>query len=329
MRDNPGLKTIVVAGDKGKSHPVFGKNKAFLDVGGLPLIAHVLKALEEAQSIAEIYIVGPKGKLEEVLSRNLASALSKPVRVFEQSSNLYENIWNTFMETLPANQREETAKSEGGPCADSVVLVVGSDMPLLTGAEVDEFVAKCDMDEYDCVVGVTREEILQHYYPAENRAGIRLAYLHFSDGNLRQNNMFLVRPFKVHNRGYIQTMYDLRYQKEFANIARLAWEILRKEEGGWGALGNYLLLQLSLLFSRLHFGFMRDLIRRITHIDSVVKCISRLLQTRFSYACTSLGGAALDVDREHEYESIKARFSEWMNYQKQKAAEMAGRGSSL
>ena len=32
------LNAIVLAGDRGKSHPVFGKNKAFLDVCGVPLI---------------------------------------------------------------------------------------------------------------------------------------------------------------------------------------------------------------------------------------------------------------------------------------------------
>ncbi|MBI5116777.1 nucleotidyltransferase family protein [Candidatus Poribacteria bacterium] len=328
MRNYPGLKTIVVVGDKGKSHPVLGKNKAFLEVEGLPLVGHVLKALEEAQSVAEIYVIGPKKRLEEVLSASFASALSKPIRIFEQRSNLYENIWTAFLETLPAGQRDEAATAGGGLCADNVALVIGSDMPLVTGPEVDEFVLKCDMEKYDCVVGVTREEDLKHYYPNDAKQGIRLAYLHFREGNLRQNNMWLVRPFKVRNRHYIQTMYDLRYQKEPGNIVRLAWEILRRGKGVWGALGNYFLLQTSLLFARLHLGFMRDIVRRLTRIDSVVNCISKLLETRFSYACTTLGGAALDVDREQEYESIKARFTEWMSYQEKKAGEIIARGNS-
>jgi GTP:adenosylcobinamide-phosphate guanylyltransferase len=329
MSNYPELKAIVIAGDKGRSHPVLGKNKAFLEVEGLPLIGHVLKALEEARSVAEIYVVGPKKRLEEVLSGNLAFAFSKPIHIFEQHSNLYENIWSAFLETLPANHREKAVTAGGGPCAGNVALVIGSDMPLLTGAEVDEFALKCDMEKYDYVVGVTREEDLKHYYPIDAKRGIRLAYLHFKEGNLRQNNMWLVRPFKVRNRHYIQTMYDLRYQKEFGNIVRLAWEILRREEGGWGALGNYFLLQTSLFFARLHLGFMRDIVRRLTRIDSVVNCISKLMETRFSYACTTLGGAALDVDREQEYESIKARFTEWMSYQKKKAGELMPRGSSL
>ncbi|UCD59069.1 MAG: nucleotidyltransferase family protein [Candidatus Hydrogenedentota bacterium] len=327
MRNYRELMAVVVAGDKGKSHPVFGKNKAFLDVDGLPIIARVVSALDKAKSVSEIYVVGPKQELGEVLSGERACMnFGKPIHIFEQHTTLYENIWFTFLETLPSYRRGEAVEVVAtGPDADSVVLVVAADMPLLMAAEVDEFVSKCDMDRCDYVVGVTLEEDLEHYYPGRGQSGIRLAYMHFKEGNFRQNNMHMVRPFRIQNRHYVQTMYDLRYQKEFGNILRLAWEILKREEGGWGAVGNYLLLQLSLLFARLRLGFLRDLVRRVTHADSIAGCISKLLKTRFAYAYTSLGGAALDIDNEREYETIKLRFSEWVNYQEEKAKQMPSR----
>jgi molybdopterin-guanine dinucleotide biosynthesis protein A len=323
MCDLGKVKAIVVAGDKGKSHPAFGKNKGFLDVDGLPIVARVVSALGNAESVSEIYVVGPKRKLEEALSPGPDfPKVGKPVHVLEQRSTLYENIWYTFLETLPAHRRGEAVEDIAkGPEADSVVLIAAADMPLLTSAEVDEFVSKCDMERYDYVVGVTLEEDLTHYYPRRRNKGIRLAYMHFKEGSFRQNNMHMVRPFKVHNRHYVQTMYDLRYQKEFTNIARLTWEILNGEEGGWGAVGNYLLLQLSLLFARLRLGFLKDLVRRVTHAESVARCISKLMNTRFGYVFTSLGGAALDVDKEREYEVVKLRFSEWKKYQEDKVKE--------
>jgi len=325
MREDGRLKAIVLAGDKGKSHPVFGKNKAFLEVSGLPIIAYVISALQKSKSVSEIYVVGPKQRLEESLSS--ASEFvgnSKPIYVFEQGPTLYDNVWDTFLETLPSHYRSASpGESVSSPEADSTVLIVASDMPLLTAAEVDEFVSKCDMERYDCVLGFTREEDLKYYYPRNGQEGIRQAYLHFSEANLRQNNLFMVRPFKVGNRHYVQTMYDLRYQKEFANIIKLAWEILRREEGGWGALGYYFLLQLSLLFSRLRLGPLRDWVRSMTHAGSVAGCASELLKTRLGYVYTSLGGGALDVDKENEYEVIKLRFSEWMNYQQEKPKDVA------
>jgi hypothetical protein len=133
----------------------------------------------------------------------------------------------------------------------------------------------------------------------------------------------MVRPFRILNRHYIQVMYDFRYQKEFWNIARLGWEILHKEEGGWGTMGNYALMQLSLTSERLGMNFLSDFFRNRTALDSVTGCISKLLRTRFTVARTSLGGATLDVDCERDYEIIQERFSEWMDHQKEKADRLS------
>jgi len=98
MRNHGKLKVIVVAGDKGRSHPVFGTNKTLLDVEGVPVVARVVSALGEAKSVAEIFVVGPKQKLEEVLSPEyVQSRVGKPVHIFEQGNTLYENVWNTFL----------------------------------------------------------------------------------------------------------------------------------------------------------------------------------------------------------------------------------------
>lgn len=321
MRNHGELKAVVVAGDRGKSHPVFGRNKAFLDVHGLSIIARVISALEDSKSVSEIFVVGPKERLEESLAHIVEYRKpEKPIHIYEQHSNLYENVWQTFLEILPGDAQRKAAETlADGPESNTVVLVVAADMPLLTSSEVDEFVSNCDMRRHDYVVGVTEENDLKAYYPSREMPGIRLAYMHFKEGNFRQNNMHMVRPFKLENRHYVQTMYDLRYQKEFGNILRLAWEILKREEGGWGAMGYYLLLQLSLLFARLRLGLLRDLVRSRTHIESVLACISKLMKTRVGYACTTLGGAALDVDKEYEYEAIKTRFAEWMEFQQKKA----------
>jgi len=329
MSDPGKLTAIVVAGDRGKSHPVFGKNKAFLEVQGVPVITRVVSALDRSRSVSEIYVVGPKERLEETLrAAHGGIEIVKPVHIFEQRANLYDNMWTTFLETIPAYRSGEPEETIArGPDSEKAILGLAADMPLLTSAEIDEFVSNCDMDRYDYVIGVTSEENLEHFYPREGMHGIRMAYLHFRGKNLRQNNLAMVRPFKIINRHYIQIMYDLRYQKESGNMARLAWEILRKEEGGWGTVGYYLLMQLSLTFDRLRLGFMRDLIRKRTPVEAVVDCIARLMKTRFTIAHTSFGGAALDIDHEEEYEAIQQRFSDWMSYQEEKSAKLQSSAS--
>jgi molybdopterin-guanine dinucleotide biosynthesis protein A len=325
------VKAIVVAGDKGKSHPVFGKNKAFLDVEGLPIVARVVLALNEAKAISEIHVAGPKQRLDENFEAiGLFPKLRKPLYTLEQGATLYENIWNTFLQTLPSRREGQSLDAiQKGPDAETIVFICAADMPLLIAAEVDEFLSKCDMDKHDYVIGMTAEKDLEYYYPRSGKPGIRLAYLHFKEGNFRQNNMHVVRPFKIHNRHYVQTMYDLRYQKEFGNMVRLAWEIFKREKGSYRALGYYFLLQTSLLFSRLRLNFMRDTVRQITHTSSVIWCVENLLGTRVGYVFTSLGGSALDVDKEREYEAIKARFWEWMHYQQEKAQRLFSRTGSF
>jgi molybdopterin-guanine dinucleotide biosynthesis protein A len=324
MYEHRKLNALVVAGDRGKSHPVFGRNKAFLEINGLPLITHVVSALDEAKSVSAIYVVGPKEKLVEALfSRAHPVREGKPVHVFEQRNNLFENVWYTFLQTIPSYRQgssvTDMARSED---AENIALVTAADMPLLTSEEVDEFVSQCDMQNNDYIIGLTRQEDLRYYYPARGKPGIRMAHMHFREGNFRQNNMHMVRPFRIENRHYVQVMYDLRYQKEFGNMVRLVWEILRREEGSWKAVGNCLLLQFSLTFARLRLGFLRDWVRRRTRVDSVISCVSALMKTRVSYACTSLGGGALDIDKEDEYKVIKQNFQEWMRYQKEKAASL-------
>jgi hypothetical protein len=50
--------------------------------------------------------------------------------------------------------------------------------------------------------------------------------------------------------------------------------------------------------------------------------MGRLLKTRLDIAYTSLGGAALDIDCEEDFDIIENRFPEWMEHQKKKGDEL-------
>ena len=41
------IPAVVTAGDRGAAKAVRGENKVFLEVGGLPLVAHVVLALQD------------------------------------------------------------------------------------------------------------------------------------------------------------------------------------------------------------------------------------------------------------------------------------------
>ncbi len=59
------IDVVVLAGDRTASQPVYGKNKAFLEIHGLPLFLHTVNALQQAKTIRNIHVVGPLDRLEE------------------------------------------------------------------------------------------------------------------------------------------------------------------------------------------------------------------------------------------------------------------------
>ena len=58
---------ILVAGEGKSSYKVYHQNKAFLTLQGKCVILYVIQALQQVKSIGDIYIVGLKDKLEQVL----------------------------------------------------------------------------------------------------------------------------------------------------------------------------------------------------------------------------------------------------------------------
>ncbi len=310
------LDAVVLAGDRGAYKPVCGENKALLRIEGVPVIGHVISALQRCRYVARIFVVGPRDRLLEGLEDvRLREQWQKEVIVLEQWNTFFENGWNTFLETLPSRGPdgkplpEETLRErhEG-----RVVLFLGSDMPLLTHYELEEFIEGCDMHRYDYVVGVTPEEALEPYYPREERPGIRLAYFHFRDSRERQNNLHLIRVFRVINPGYAQLLYRFRYQKKWQNARLLLRELLGLPELTAGMVVRFLLLHVCRLLGRVAWMTpLNRLLRRFLDKEKVTADLGALLRTRFAMTTTTYGGAALDVDDDEEFGVICSEFRRW------------------
>lgn len=318
-----GFDAILMAGDRGAYRSVYGENKAFLEIEGLPVIVHVLRALLRSRAVSRVFIVGPGERISAVLEkhgRHLEP--KKDVRVIEQSDTMLRNAQKAFEATLPPEARE------GVPgCAtvrqryeDKAALILGGDIPLLTAAELDEFIEKSDLSRYDYVLGMTREEALVPYYPRPGRpgSGIRFAYFCFRDSRERQNNLHLIRVLRVFNRDLIQTMYRFRYQQRLRNIVKLGWSILRLPDFTLRVFLKFVLLHLSRMLDRRPGGVrgaLQTFFRRFLRKAEMQQDLSRILKARVGTAVTSFGGAALDVDNESDFQVIKRRYRDWMERQ--------------
>ena len=204
---------VLVAGEEKSSYKVYHQNKAFLTLQGKCVILYVIQALQQVKSIGDIYIVGLKDKLDQVLhSSRIDREFPKRIHVVEQKANLYENVWQTF---LQSQQVEDVNKDSH---RDKAVLVVPCDAPLITPHEVEYFISNADMNRYDHVLGLVSREKLRHFYPQEGKPGIKMAYLHINEDSFRINNLHLVKPLRIENREYIQKMYQYRYPVSYTHL---------------------------------------------------------------------------------------------------------------
>jgi len=202
----------------------------------------------------------------------------------------------------------------------------------LTSYEVDEMIGKAALTRYDYHPGITANTSLSYYYPQKRKRGkrkkrgIKHAYFHFDEGLFRQNNMHLGRPFSVANKDYIEKMYEYRHQREWNDIAKLAFEILRTEKGSWKSLYYFFVLQSCLLLSGAGFSRLTDKLRRLVSLHRQVEpTVGTILGTRLKTIETTYGGAALDIDSDYEFETIKANFAEWISYQKARSEKSGAR----
>jgi hypothetical protein len=319
-----GFDVIVTAGDRWGSRPVLGENKAFLSIAGVPVILHVLSAIERACCTSRIFVVGDKARLQHILATpNTLWQGTRPLVLLEQSNTLYDNVWNAFLHTLPdyapGKDWQPYMETEA---ADKAILVIPGDIPLATPFEIDAFVDSCDLMRYDYCLGLTAEPSLRAYAPQDGRPGIQMAYFTLRDSQVRQNNLHLVKPLRLGNRLYIQKVYDLRYQREWFNVLKLCWELWCLKDASVRMLWSFLSLHVAGFVTRR--GWQRTFLFRPFFLDlpMVASQMSQLLRTRFTTVETHYGGCTLDVDNAEHYEAICANFDSWLAYQHNLANEL-------
>jgi 2-C-methyl-D-erythritol 4-phosphate cytidylyltransferase len=310
--DTKKYDVILVAGEGKSSYKVYHQNKAFLTLQGKCVILYVVEALQQVQSIRDIYIVGLKDKLDQTLhSGRIDRQYPKRIHVVEQKANLYENVWQTFLQS----QQVELKDIDTTPHRDKAVLIVPCDAPLITPQEVEHFISHADMDRYDHVLGLVSREKLRHFYPQASKPGIKMAYLHIQEDSFRINNLHLVKPLRIENREYIQKMYQYRYQRNFKNLVLFGLSVFGKDKAKH--YKNYIGLQLCLFFGGLGLEFVVDYFRKLNPKKELEETISTIMKTRFSALEVPFPGAALDIDNAKDYEAMKTRFEEWQEYLKE------------
>lgn len=319
-----GVSAVVAAGDRGAARAVTGQAKVYLELGGRTLVAHVVSVLQRVPEIDEVWVVGDAERLGRVLgAEDLRRELRKPLHVIPQFRNLFENVWETYRRLLPGAGAE--GRDPSGDDLDCRILYLSADLPFATPQEISEFVRRSVELGCDYALGLVTEESMRPFYPeAPGGPGIRMAYFNTYEGRFRQSNLHLVKPGRIGNRHYIQQLYEHRYQKQVWHIVALAWRVLRSEGGGLRTLWLYLMMQAAGIADRGGLRRLADWLRRFIPLSAAESAISQLLRASLRLVVTDVGGCAVDIDNEHDYEAARARFKEWHAAQQAHAEALYG-----
>ncbi len=319
------LPAIVTAGDSRAAKAVYGENKVFLPVAGLPLVAHVVLTLQRVPEVSEVWVVGNRERLEEVFARpDLRGAVEKPLHFVAQGRSLLENAWETYRCVLAQDPAAGRDPRPGE--LDTPVLYLSGDLPLATPQEISAFIRDClALPRCDYAFGYAPEESLQDFLATEGEeGGIHIAYFNLRDGRVRQNNLHFARPARIGNRDRINDMYEHRHQRQFWHMGALAWKVFFSRGGGPVIVLLYGMMHLAGLADRWKMRALADRLRGWVTLRRNEEVISRLLDAHFCFVASQVGGCAIDVDTEQEYDAVRAHFGRWRQAQAERALALHG-----
>lgn len=165
-------------------------NKALICVNRKPIISYVLDALKESKEIDKIAVIGPRKDLLSLIE-------DKSFKILEQEDSLLENL-EKGISFLDSEKR---------------IFISSSDIPLITPFCIDEFLKKCQKEDFEAFYPIMKKENILKKYPDTQRTYVKLKEGHFCGGN-----------FVMINREIFQKRKDLFKEaiKNKKNIIKLA-----------------------------------------------------------------------------------------------------------
>ena len=165
------MDCVIVAGGRLTTEdPLYpytwGKPKALLDIAGRAMLDYVLAALQSAQHIENVIVVG----LDEGDGAELQPA--RPLIFLQDEGSIVKNI-RAGIAWLQIHC----------PGSEEVLLSTG-DIPLITGAIVDSFVESCQPFDHLVYYNVVKRETMERSFPNSNRTFVKLKGLEVAGGDL-------------------------------------------------------------------------------------------------------------------------------------------------
>ncbi|MDO8964957.1 MAG: nucleotidyltransferase family protein [Coriobacteriia bacterium] len=163
------VDVVILAGGDGEVIDPSCRFKGLLPVNGKPLVEWVVEAFLDARLVNEIAVVMPTAE-------NLGSWVDRVDKLVVSDRDFMDNVICGI----------------GSFRADRRVLVATGDIPLLTGAGVDEFVTASLENGADFIYPLVRRDDLEAQFPGSDRTYFRLKTGWHTGGNAMIVNPLLV-----------------------------------------------------------------------------------------------------------------------------------------
>ena len=319
-----GVPAIVTAGDSRAAKAVYGESKVYLEIDGLPLVAHVVRTLQACPEVDAVWVVGNTSRLEVALGSDaVKDSLCKPLYIVPQQRDLISNAWETYRRVLSGNVLE--GRDPRPDELDTEIFFLSGDIPLAAPQEFSAFIKQSQSMDVDYALGLCPAAALEIFQPSKpDEKGLTVAYFNTRDGRYRQNNLHFARPGRIGRLDRIEEMYEMRHQRRFLNMFTLAIRLLVSTSAGFRIAAIFTMLAIGGIADRSGFPRLARWLSRSVKLETSCIAISKILDTRFAYAITESGGCGLDIDTEEEYDVVKMRFEEWSSLQRERAAAVYG-----
>jgi CTP:molybdopterin cytidylyltransferase MocA len=256
------MEAIVTAGGKIRPDDPLAEwtdveKKALIPLAGKPMVVWVVEALHGSGLVDNIVVVGLKP--DEV------DLSAFPVHFVDPVGGMIDNILAALARAREIN-----------PTARKMMLV-SSDIPLITPEIVRGYVEECGSQEADIYYTVVEQKTMEARFPGSERTFVPF----LKDGNFSGGDMILgdVTSPERTNVEIFRSLTSLR--KNYFKQARLA---------GFGFIIKFLLCMMTL-------DQVAERVSEIVHLDV------RAVNTRYA----ELG---MDLDKPHQYEMIKSILEE-------------------
>ncbi len=225
-------------------------NEALIEIGGKPMLDYILTALAGANYGGRVVIVGPPA--------DFAGRYPQATLV-PSGDSILENVRRGAEALIDADR----------------ILIVTSDIPMLTAASVTDFLQRCATRDADFHYPVVSQAVSDGAYP-----GVKRTYVTLKDGTFTGGNIFLVRAEKL--------LSCLPKAAEFIKLRKKPLQLA-------GLLG---------------IGFILKFLTHSLSIAAAERRVSQLLGLRGAAIITPFAEIGVDVDKPSDLalaESVLAK----------------------